>query len=212
MEFSDIHSIRQPYTEGVIKWKRKGASMADPKKQLAYQLKVTLRYSKPPIWRRLVVRGNATLGELHDVLQIAMGWTNSHLHQFRVGEEYYGTPHPEWDADVRDETKAQLSRVAPSEKFKFVYDYDFGDGWEHEVVVKKITAAAANMPLAVCVTGKGACPPEDCGGIWGYMNLLEVMQDPDHPDHEDLMEWLEDEFDPKAFDVAEVNSELEGLQ
>lgn len=150
--------------------------MAASETPVVYQLKVTLKQSKPPVWRRLQVSGDVTLAKLHRILQIAMGWTDSHLHQFRIGENYYSTPQPEWDFDVQDEKKARLIKVAPAEKFRFVYEYDFGDSWEHEITVEKVMPAQDKMTHAVCITGKRACPPENCGGVWGYESLLEAIQ------------------------------------
>ena len=102
-----------------------------------YQIKVTLAGSKPPIWRRIQVRGDITLGKLHDILQVAMGWEDYHLHQFSVGRTYYGVPHPDFGFEVRDERRVKLNQIAPGEGFKFVYEYDFGDGWEHILLVEK---------------------------------------------------------------------------
>lgn len=173
-----------------------------------YQLKVTLRDSKPPIWRRLQVRGDTRLDRLHLIIQIAMGWTDSHLHQFIVGGVYYGEPDPEWDMDVEDEGKIQLNQVASGEKVKFFYEYDFGDGWQHEVLVEKILEPEPETRYPSCIKGKRNCPPEDVGGVWGYEELLEAIQDEDHPEHGEYLEWIDGPFDPEAFDLEEVNQAL----
>lgn len=179
-----------------------------------YQLKVTLQGSKPPIWRRIQVPGAITLERLHDVLQVAMGWENYHLHQYFVGQTVYGEPEPEaafLGFDMRDERRARLSQVAPSEGDKFVYQYDFGDGWDHTVLVEKILAPEAGATYPRCLTGRRACPPEDCGGIWGYYELLEVLNDPNHPGYAEMREWAGGDLDPAAFSVDDTNAALSHL-
>jgi len=181
---------------------------AAPASAPLYQLKVTLRGIRPPVWRRLLVRGNLTLNRLHNVLQIALGWTDSHLHQFRVRGKIYGVPDPEgpdWGTATLDERRVKLASVAPAERTRFIYEYDFGDGWEHEVLVEKILPPDADAELPVCLAGRRACPPEDCGGIWGYENLLRVVADPEDPEHGEMLEWLGGAWDPEEFDPAMVN-------
>ncbi len=173
-----------------------------------YQLKITLKGSRPPIWRRVQVLSSTTLGELHRIIQIAMGWTDSHLHQFTIHGEEYGEPQPEFDFYVQDEAKVKLSKVVTGEKFKFTYDYDFGDSWDHQILVEKVLPPAADGHYPVCLTGKRACPPEDCGGVWGYEEMLEAIKDPTHPEYENYQEWLPEDFDPEFFDLAEVNEAL----
>jgi Plasmid pRiA4b ORF-3-like protein len=177
-----------------------------------YQIKVTLEGSKPPIWRRLLVPANLTLGDLHYIIQIAMGWTDSHLHQFIIGEKYYGVPHFEMDLDLEmiDEEKVKLAKVIPGEKFKFRYEYDFGDSWTHLVLVEKVLAAEPGKPYPICVTGKRHCPPEDCGGVWGYADFVEAMANPKHPEHKNMKEWYGEDFDPEGFDLDEINQMLTG--
>jgi len=179
-----------------------------------YQLKVTLKYSKPPIWRRIELPANTRLDHLHWILQETMGWTNSHLHQFIVGETYYGELHPDYESmglDMEDERKARLNQVAPAEKSKFIYEYDFGDSWEHELLVEKIGLPEKGVHYPRCIKGKRACPPEDVGGMWGYEEFVAAIDDPDHPEHEMYLEWAGDDFDPEAFDLDEINQALEHL-
>jgi hypothetical protein len=173
-----------------------------------YQIKVTLEYSKPPIWRRFLVPGDITLAKLHYVLQMVMGWTNSHLHQFIVGGTYYGEPHPDYGFEMRDERRVRLNQIAPREGFKFGYEYDFGDSWLHQVLVEKVLPPEPGQRYPVCIKGRRACPPEDVGGVWGYDDFLEAIRDPDHPEHEDYWEWIGGEFDPEAFDLDEINELL----
>jgi hypothetical protein len=178
-----------------------------------YQLKVSLKDSKPPIWRRILVPGDITLERLHYVIQETMGWWNAHLHQFIVGEIYYGEPHPDLDwGDIQDERQFRLNQIAPGVKSKFVYEYDFGDSWEHVVLVEKVLPPEAGQRYPLCVKGKRACPPEDVGGVWGYAYFLNAIQDPEHERHEDYLEWVGYEFDPEAFDLDEVNEALERLR
>jgi len=173
-----------------------------------YQLKVTLTGSKPPIWRRILVPSNITLGRLHDILQIAMGWTDSHLHQFEHAGRLYRVPSRDWDFEpVSDERRTRLDRLLSGEKDWLRYEYDFGDGWEHRVTLEKILPLDPRLQVPVCVKGKGACPPEDIGGIWGYYAALHAFNDPRHPDHGEYQEMFDaEDLDPNAFDIDEVNA------
>lgn len=177
-----------------------------------YQLKITLINSKPPIWRRVLVPSSYHLGLVHKVIQIAMGWTNSHLHQFVANQTFYSPPEygdMDMDMDSKNETKYKLSQLLKKEKDKLVYEYDFGDGWSHKIELEKILPYDYKAALPFCVTGKRACPPEDCGGVWGYEDLIKAITDPNDPEHEDMLEWLGGEFDPEFFDIEEVNEILE---
>ena len=173
-----------------------------------YQIKVTLEDSKPPIWRRLLVPPNVTLGDLHYILQIAMGWTDSHLHQFIIGGKYYGVPDP--DMEAIDEDRVKLAQIISGEKFKFRYEYDFGDSWSHLILVEKILPAEPGQPYPICLTGKRHGPPEDCGGVYGYDDFVKAMANPKHPEHKSMKEWYGEDFDPEAFDLDEVNAMLTG--
>ena len=179
-----------------------------------FQIKVTLNGSKPPIWRRLEVPDQITLAKLHRILQVAMGWTDSHLHQFIVGDTYYGEPNPDFDlfGDTKNERKFRLQQVASREKMKFFYEYDFGDSWEHEILVEKILPRTEERRQPVCVKGARACPPEDIGGLWGYYEFLEIIKDPKHPEHEDMVEWIGGHFDQEEFDLDEINEQLRKIR
>ncbi len=183
-----------------------------PSKVRIYQIKATLDESKPPIWRRLLVPSSITLEKFHYMLQVAMGWTNSHLHQFIVGQTYFGEPHPDYGFGMRDERDVKLNQVVTGEGFKFHYEYDFGDGWLHNLLVEKVLEPEPGQQYPVCIKGKRACPPEDVGGIWGYYGFLEAIQDPDHPEHEMYVEWIGGEFDPEEFDLEEMNEILRDLR
>ena len=181
-----------------------------------YQLKISLKWSRPAIWRRVKVRANMRLDLLHYVIQSAMPWTNSHLHQFIVGRTFYGTPAPQFAgmgmSDTLDEQRYTLADIAPGAKKKFIYEYDFGDGWQHEIMVEKVLPADAAFKHPVCLAGANACPPDDCGGIPGYYNMLEALANPEHPDHEQLKDWIGGEWDAKRFDLNEINSHLKRLK
>lgn len=145
-----------------------------------YQLKISLLEIEPEIWRQVLVPRGVRLDRLHEIFQVAMGWTNSHLHEFRVGDIRYGEPDPEFDeGDVRDERNVRLCEVAPGVNDSFLYEYDFGDSWEHLVVVEKVlTPEESPAHLPVCLAGARACPPEDCGGVPGYESFLEALRRP----------------------------------
>jgi hypothetical protein len=173
-----------------------------------YQIKITLRGSHPPIWRRVLVPGRFSLYKLHQVIQLAMGWYDGHLHQFIIDGEYYQLPNPDDLERSPDERRFKLSQIAPYEKRKFVYEYDFGDSWEHELLVEKIQEAEPDTKYPCCIKGKRACPPEDVGGIWGYGAFLEALADPKHEEHDTYLEWIGGSFDPEAFSLDEVNQAL----
>lgn len=201
----------------------------------AYQLKITLNRSKPPIWRRLLVPGHCTLEELHELIQTAMGWTHSHLHQFIFkcekvkpgpnmaadllrGMIDFNAPrglrylsHPDFELDgAEDERRVRLDDLKLEEKSKFVYEYDFGDGWEHVILVEKISESDPPLDYPQCLAGQLACPPEDCGGMYGYYELLGILADPKHPEYEDYKDWAGD-IDPEHFDLDEVNQMFEEM-
>ena len=175
-----------------------------------YQLKITLKDIRPPIWRRVLVP-DCSLSKLHEVIQVAMGWENYHLYDFEVGGERYTDPRGMDDLDMEDASKVKLGQVAPREKAKLRYTYDFGDTWQHEIVVEKVLPPGEGETYPLCIDGKRACPPEDCGGPWGYMEFAEAIKDPEHEQHEKFTEWR-GEFDPEAFDLDAVNKELRRLR
>ena len=169
-----------------------------------YQIKVTLRGSKPPIWRRLLVNAATPLDEMHDVLQMAMGWTDSHLHQFFARERRFGVPDPEWgDDDLVDESGVPLRSILTHRSDRILYEYDFGDGWEHTIELEKVLSEDLDVPI--CLKGRRACPPEDVGGLWGYSEFLEAISDRSHPEHEEYREWIGGTFDAEQFDAGVVN-------
>ena len=177
-----------------------------------YQFKITLVGSKPPIWRRIQVE-DCTLDKLHEHIQTAMGWTNSHLHQFEIFERRYGDPELLDDGfddfECIDSTKTKLSDITPNagKRFSFTYEYDFGDGWEHEILFEGSPKKEPGKKYPLCLEGARACPPEDVGGIYGFYEFLEALADPKHEQHDDFMEWGGD-FDPKDFDAVEATKAM----
>jgi hypothetical protein len=180
-----------------------------------FQIKITLTRVRPPIWRRLLVRSDASLRDLHVIFQHAMGWFDGHLHAFEIGGERFGSPDPDSGVDIEemectDGRKVTLAEILPGMDGKFRYEYDFGDGWVHQCVVEDVNPARPDTPSASCIAGKRACPPEDCGGPWGYAELLELHANPQIADPE-RRERLGESFDPAAFDAADVNQALANL-
>jgi hypothetical protein len=173
-----------------------------------YQLKVTLIDSHPAIWRRIQVGDNILLPQLHGVLQLAMGWTNSHLHSFQVGKQTFAEPSPDDFIPVTDYRTVRLNQVAPEVKDRFIYLYDFGDSWEHEISVEKILSSEKDAQYPRCLDGKRACPPDDVGGVWGYEDFVKAIRDPRHPEHDEMLEWVGGKFDPEKFDLDGVNGML----
>ena len=172
------------------------------------QFKITLKRIRPPVWRRFLVPEGISLSDLHDVIQEVMGWWNSHLHQFLCKRKRYGVPDPDWDSGkIIDDGTISIKDLGLSVKDKILYEYDFGDGWEHELLLEKILPKEERM-VPVCLKGARACPPEDCGGPWGYENLLEVLKNPEDEEYTSWKEWLPEDFDPEHFDLDGINSRL----
>ena len=189
----------------------KGASRAKSKAPSAcYQLKITLKDAKPPIWRRILVP-DCTLADLHDFIQQAMGWGNCHMWEFQINGDHFGDAEFMEELEMEDAGRAQLGRLLTREKLKFTYIYDFGDNWRHEILVEKILPPEPGREVPACLAGKRACPPDDVGGIWGYEDFVEAAKDPKHPEHAERMEWAGGEFDPEAFDVDAVNAALKAM-
>lgn len=191
--------------------------MAKTKKPVQiYQLKIALRDIKPPIWRRVQTK-DCSLGKLHDIIQACMGWQECHLHLFEIAGEEFGDPEQwpkefEEDKDTLDEHRTKLSQIAGHSIKKFSYVYDMGDGWHHTIQIEKTLPTVAGVHYPRCITGKRACPPEDCGGPWGYGDFVAAINDPQHERHEELLDWIGGEFDPEAFDIDAINEELKDVR
>jgi len=187
------------------------------KKPVVYRLRVSLSGVSSEIWREILVPANANMGWLHAVIQVAMGWTNSHLHQFPFGRETITDPDFELDdvegsPRVLDENIMTLREVAPRNDIVIGYEYDFGDSWHHNILVQAILDPdAAVTTKARCIAGARACPPDDCGGVGGYADFLEAMSNRKHPEHKAMKEWLGRPFDSEAFDIKNINQHLHKL-
>ena len=171
------------------------------------QIKISLKYVRPPIWRRILVEDSIKLSDFHKIIQTVMGWTNSHLHQFIINERYYGEPDEDSFEEIVDYRKIKLKSVLSFEKEKILYEYDFGDGWEHEIVLEKIFNNQT-IENPICLTGKRNCPPEDSGGPYGYMDLLKVISDPKNDDYKEMKSWIGDDFDSEYFNKEEISNLL----
>ncbi|MCL7411829.1 MAG: SWIM zinc finger family protein [Methanosarcinaceae archaeon] len=210
------HAIKFAYSESmgsieddaIINWDADAVIEEETNDVEVYLLKVTLAHSKPPIWRRILVMGDITMSKFHLILQNAMGWSDSHPHMFLVDGEYYGESDSDNVFNSRDERTVKLNQLILEEGNKFSYMYDFGDSWEHDILVEKILTSYPDVHYPVCIKGKRACPPEDCGGIGGYHYLLDVLEDPDDLRYEDMIEWIGWDFDPNDFDIDDINVRL----
>ena len=175
------------------------------------EIHITLLHTE--IWRALLVPPSFTLRRLHQAIQIAMGWTDSHLHEFRRGKQTYGAPDDDDDpfgiTRRKDERHVLLPELLPRARSKAYYTYDFGDSWEHELLLKKSRKFDRDVIYPVCIGGEMACPPEDCGGIPGYYQLVEALSDPQHEGYEEMLEWVEPGYDPARFSPQEVNRRLQ---
>lgn len=175
----------------------------------AVLLKVTLRDIKPPVWRRLLLPGPMTLADLHEAIQAAMGWHGGHLHAFDIAGRQYGDRRTvDVVDDMDDETRLTLNGLLRSGVARFTYTYDLGDNWQHQVLMERTQPALDAGSHPACVAGKRNCPPEDCGGPWGYAELLAAIADPSHPEHADRRAWLGDDFDPDKFEVDAADADV----
>ncbi len=176
-----------------------------------FQLKVTLQHIAPPIWRR-VLTNDCTLDELHDIIQVCVGWEGEHMHAFVVEGKQYTAIDGVDPYEYHDSRSVRISDLVEQGSVHFRYDYDFGDDWKHIVEIEKTLQPEDGIRYPRCVKGERACPPEDCGGPFGYPYLLDKIQDPEHEEHDETLEWVGGEFDPEKFDLEEVNQELRHLR
>lgn len=184
------------------------------------ELRITLQEIRPPIWRLIQIPGTLPLGSLHDALQIAMGWTNSHLHRFEKDGKCWGVPEhlqDDDDIDIIDENRTKIIDVLTTPGDSVLYVYDFGDNWRHTVVLEKILLISATTLRPICLAGERHCPPEDVGGTPGYEEFLQVVFEPTHEEYEHYVQWAEGpspvnlsggRFQPEEFDVRAVNGRL----
>lgn len=169
-----------------------------------YQFKITLVGSRPPIWRRVLVPAHFTLKELHEVIQNTFDWEQSHLYSFEhLGKRY--------DDENPKSISKKLSELNIKEKSQLEYTYDFGDNWEHTVLLEKIITQEKEKIYPCCIAGNMAAPPEDAGGVWGYEHKRAILEDKNHPEYEALLEWMGEDFDADAFDQEAINERLRNL-
>jgi len=185
--------------------------MPQPPGQSAFRLRIQLNDVNPVIWRRILVPGAIRMAKFAGILLAAMGWSNSHLHAFTVGDKRYGMNYDEFPEGEIDEKTVTVLQALRDER-RFTFEYDFGDSWEHEVVIEEVTWSSLGMNFAVCLDGGNACPPDDVGGPWGYTEFLSAIADPTHEEHTNYLEWAGGPFDPTEFHLAEVNALLQKVR
>ena len=174
---------------------------------MLYELKVELRDIDPPVWRMLQVPGRISLHDLHLVLQTAMVWRNYHLYMFHAGPKRYSEANSEWGLEIQDSVRTTLEEVVSEENRSFLYEYDMGDGWMHEITLQRVLSARGRERPR-CTGGARACPPEDCGGVGGYEDFLKAISDPKHEEHFAMLKWAGGKFDPEEFDAEVVDAAL----
>lgn len=179
-----------------------------------YQIQISLKYSKPKIWRRILIYSNTKLSDFHEILQICTGWRNCHLHQFIKDEIYYTKKmNDDFDEEyIVDYKNMKIKDLLKAENDKIIYEYDFGDSWEHNIILEKILSYDNNIKYPICIKGKRNFPPEDCGGIYGYEGLLDILKNPDNEEYKNMVEWLDNldyvNFDSEYFNKNEINKIL----
>jgi hypothetical protein len=187
---------------------RKTTGRRKSKPQHAYRLLVKIDGSEPTVWRLISVPGHMTLADLDRIIQSAMGWTNSHMHLFVIDGNFYGVPDDEWidDKPMLPDEEFTLDEVLGTSVKGFLHEYDFGDGWHHEVTVQAVELIDDERnSWPMCLAGANACPPEDVGGLGGYEDFLHAIGDPSHEQHKAMWRWCGGPFDPKGFDINSAN-------
>jgi hypothetical protein len=188
----------------------RGPGRRGPRSAVPFRLKVALIGIEPEIWRRVIVPSSIKLSRLHHVLQEVMGWTNSHLHRFSFGSTEYSDVDFELDVEHEDESQVKLVDLVPQPPSALMYEYDFGDSWDHVVIIEDYWIGR-EIEMPVCLGGARACPPEDVGGKPGYEEFLRALRDPTDEEHEDMLRWVGGGFDPEAFNVDEASARLRKL-
>ena len=180
-----------------------------------YQIQISLQRITPKIWRRVLIPSDLPLADLHKVIQTVMGWENEHLHQFIKDRKFYSVQmENDFDWNEKENSdykklKLKINKLIANPKDKIQYEYDFGDGWLHEIELEQILPVDPAIKYPVCIEGKNNCPPEDCGGPWGYMDLLEAAKNKRSKAYKEYKEWLGEDFDPEEFDMNEINELLQ---
>jgi hypothetical protein len=192
---------------------RRSTHRTSERASTVFQIKMILKGIDPPIWRRIHTP-DGTLEELHEIIQVTMGWEGEHPYRFTIGGVDYADLETTSDEEVEDACGTRLSAVLPTEnrRPRFSYEYDFGDEWIHQLIVEERLLPKDGVNYPLCVGGQRACPPEDCGGPWAYPDFVEAIGNPDHPRHDELLEWVGGAFDPERFDQEAVNKELRRMR
>ncbi len=172
-----------------------------------YQLQITLLQSNPLIWRKILVDPNTLLVDLHRIIQTTMGWTNSHLHEFKVKNSSYAPIEFEVE-NAKNSRTVKLSKVLKEQYDQMLYEYDFGDSWNHSIILEDFVSENENNQIPRCIGGARNCPPEDCGSMSGYRDLLQIISNPKHNEYKETITWLGGKFDPEYFDIIKINQLL----
>ena len=184
-----------------------------PRSSTVHHFEVALQEVEPKVWRGIQVPSSYSFWDLHVAIQDAMGWLDYHLHEFEIvnpatgNTERMGIPDDAFDDEqpALPSWELQISDYFSSENARAIYTYDFGDNWQHTVTLKEVVERVPRMRYPRCVAGERACPPEDCGGIWGYQGFLDSIQNPHHEEHDRMLEWVSGSFDPEAFDPKSIH-------
>lgn len=179
---------------------------------MVYTCRIKLDGITPEIWREFQFDPDITFDQLHNIIQFVMGWEDDHLYEFHVHQQVIGLPDPVFgdpgDRPFLNARRETVKKHVHKKKTVFTYVYDFGDDWNHTITLMDIDLTVSDsMPL--CLNGARSCPPEDVGGVWGYQHLTEVLQTPDHPERDDLLNWVSEDYDPESFSCEAVNGELQ---
>lgn len=180
------------------------------------QIRIALRDIEPPVWRRVQVPVDFSLRHLHDVIQAVMDWLGYHLHQFEIGEKLYGQPEIAGDdhfgPKLYSDRNTRLAQLIERGVERFTYTYDFGDDWQHDIEFERTLEAEAGIEYPILVAGERQCPPEDCGGPPGFLNIVDALSDPEHPDHEEILDWYGERFDPEDMNLVAVEAMLSRIR
>jgi hypothetical protein len=190
-----------------------------PENVPVYQVKIILQDTDPVVWRKILVRSDVNLGLFHAIVQLVMGWTNSHLHQYFIHDKIYSDPEFEigaefvGDTPALDEYSLTLAGIASGGQTEFGYEYDFGDSWRHTIIIERQNDESSGFQgLAMCIAGSRACPPDDCGGTGGFADLLQTIKNPKHEEYKSMMKWLGGKYDPELCDIAKINKCLQKIK
>ena len=216
IEFEESKRFIEKVKEVLLEREKKKESEEKEKNKEIYQFKIELKGLKPPIWRRFQVDSSITFWDMHNIIQEVMGWENYHMYQFRIGRKDYIVDSDDDSDDfigknVKKSDEVKLNEIFKEENQNIEYDYDFGDGWEHRIILEKKVEFEKGNSYPLCIAGKRACPPEDVGGVPGYEYFLEVIKNPEHEDYKEMIQYSGKFFDSEYFSVEVTNVMLKGI-